>query len=120
MKHRDRAVHQSPSLNSKRAFCDIVGASRAVPTNTRCNRSSGKNPKPNRGVEKSMSYEQALRSASRDERFMATVYAMNSLLIHKGIYTHEEFQQLFTEWVRKEEAKKAEAVTAMPRHAFAR
>jgi hypothetical protein len=60
-----------------------------------------------------MSYEQALRTASRDERFMATVYAMNTLLIHKGIYTHEEFQQLFTEWVRKEENQKAASVSAI-------
>ena len=59
-----------------------------------------------------MSYEEALKAASRDERFMATVYAMNTLLIHKGIYTHEEFQQLFTEWVRKEEKQKAAQMTA--------
>jgi hypothetical protein len=64
-----------------------------------------------------MSYEQALRSASRDERFMATVYAMNTLLIHKGIYTHEEFQELFTEWVRKEENQKAASVTAISQSA---
>jgi hypothetical protein len=54
-----------------------------------------------------VSYEEALRAASRDERFMATVYAMNTLLIHKGVYSHEEFQQLFAEWVGKEEKKKS-------------
>lgn len=54
-----------------------------------------------------MSYHEALRMASRDERFMATVYAMNSLLIYKGVYTHEEFQQVFTEWVEKEQKKNA-------------
>ncbi len=53
-----------------------------------------------------MSYEEAMNVAARDERFMATVYAMNTLLIHKGIYTHEEFQQLFAEWVQKEQHKK--------------
>ncbi|MGH9699868.1 MAG: hypothetical protein ACRD5R_08900 [Candidatus Acidiferrales bacterium] len=53
-----------------------------------------------------MSYEEALKLASRDERFMATVYAINSLLIFKGLYTHEEFQQVFTEWVQKEQKKK--------------
>jgi hypothetical protein len=53
-----------------------------------------------------MSYEEAMRVASRDEAFKATVYAMNTLLIHKGIYTQEEFQKLFAEWVRKEERKK--------------
>ena len=54
-----------------------------------------------------MSYEEALRLASRDQAFKATIYAMNTLLIHKGIYTQDEFQQLFTEWVKKEESKKA-------------
>ncbi len=54
-----------------------------------------------------MSFEDALNIASRDERFMATIYAMNTLLVDKGIYTHEEFEQVFTEWVCKEEQKKA-------------
>lgn len=53
-----------------------------------------------------MSYEKAMRLASRDDAFKATVYAMNTLLIHKGIYTQEEFQKLFVEWVKKEESKK--------------
>ncbi len=56
-----------------------------------------------------MSYEEALRLASRDEAFKATIYAMNTLLIHRGIYTQEEFQQLFVEWVRKEDRKNARA-----------
>lgn len=54
-----------------------------------------------------MSYEEAMKLASRDDAFRATVYAMNTLLIHRGIYTQEEFQQLFVEWVEKEETKKA-------------
>ena len=53
-----------------------------------------------------MSFEEAMQVASRDERFMATVYAMNSLLIDKEIYTQSEFEQLFVEWVAKEENKK--------------
>ena len=53
-----------------------------------------------------MSYDEAMRLATRDETFKATVYAMNTLLIHRGIYTQDEFQQLFVEWVKKEEAKK--------------
>jgi hypothetical protein len=65
-----------------------------------------------------MSYEEALELASGNEQFMATVYAMNTLLIHKGIYTHDEFQELFTEWVRKEEKKKAKSnASANLRHA---
>lgn len=54
-----------------------------------------------------MSFEEALEMASRDEGFKATVYAMNTLLIHKGIYTQEEFQTLFIEWVQKEQKRKA-------------
>ncbi len=29
---------------------------------------------------------------------MATVSAMNSLLVKKGVYSTEEFQQIFVEW----------------------
>lgn len=54
-----------------------------------------------------MSYEEATETASREEGFMATVYAMNTLLIQKGVYTQAEFRELFTEWVQKEEKKKA-------------
>ena len=49
-----------------------------------------------------MSFDEALAGASRDEGVKATVYAMNTLLIHKGIYAQEEFQALFVEWVGKE------------------
>jgi len=66
-----------------------------------------------------MSYEEALRLASRDERFKATVYAMNSLLICKGVYTHQEFQQVFTEWVEREQKKNAQTqeITSHASHA---
>ena len=49
-----------------------------------------------------MSFEEALAAASRDDGFKATIYAMNTLLVHKGIYTREEFQTLFMEWLEKE------------------
>ena len=52
-----------------------------------------------------MSFEEALNLASRDDGFKATVYAMNTLLIHKGVYTQEEFQKLFVEWVTKEQRR---------------
>ncbi|MGA3190511.1 MAG: hypothetical protein ABSF22_25690 [Bryobacteraceae bacterium] len=35
---------------------------------------------------------------------------MNTLLIHRGIYTLEEFQTLFVEWVEKEQRRKAPEV----------
>jgi hypothetical protein len=50
-----------------------------------------------------MSFEEVLEISSRDDGFKATIYAMNTLLIHKGIYTREEFQDLFVEWVAKEQ-----------------
>jgi hypothetical protein len=53
-----------------------------------------------------VSYEDALDILSRDDRFKATIYAMNTLLIHKGIYTQQEFQKLFVEWAIKEESKR--------------
>jgi hypothetical protein len=53
-----------------------------------------------------MSFEEALAVASRDEGFKATVYAMNTLLIRKGVYTQAEFQMFFVEWVEKELRRK--------------
>lgn len=65
-----------------------------------------------------MSYEEASKIANREESFMATVYAMNTLLIEKGIYTKEEFRALFTEWVEKEEHKKTRIKSNAVRAAF--
>ncbi len=59
-----------------------------------------------------------MQIASRDERFMATVYAMNSLLIHKRVYTQEEFEILFVEWMNKEERKNTRSTTPASRAAF--
>ena len=59
-----------------------------------------------------MSFDEDLKIASRDERFMATVYAMNTLLIQKGIYTTEEFESIFTEWMHKEQRKKVRSINA--------
>ena len=52
-----------------------------------------------------MSFDEAVKMAGREERFMATVYAMNSLLIQKGIYATEEFESAFIEWMSKEQSK---------------
>lgn len=54
-----------------------------------------------------MSFDEAISLAARDERFMATVYAMNTLLINKGIYTRDEFEHLFVEWVRRDQSRSA-------------
>ena len=43
-------------------------------------------------------FEAALDALSREERFMGTVSAMNSLLVKKGVYTTAEFQEIFVAW----------------------
>lgn len=44
-----------------------------------------------------MTFDEAFDLMGQDETFRATVYAMNTLLIGKGVYTAEEFQALFIE-----------------------
>ena len=58
-----------------------------------------------------MSYEQALEQLTREERFRAALYAMNTLLINKGVYSQQEFQDLFVEWASKERNRDAVAST---------
>jgi len=53
-----------------------------------------------------MSFEEAIEVASRDESFRASVYAMNTLLIQKGVYTQDEFRAFFVEWIEKELRRK--------------
>ncbi len=48
-----------------------------------------------------ISFEDAMEVLSRDERFKATVYAMNTLLVEKGIYSPEEFEFHFRQWAQK-------------------
>jgi hypothetical protein len=48
-----------------------------------------------------ISFEEAMERLSRDERFHATVYAMNTLLVQKGIYSPEEFELQFRQFVQK-------------------
>jgi hypothetical protein len=49
-----------------------------------------------------ITYEEANGIANRRERFMATIYAINTLLLYKRIYSQEEFRDSFVEWVEKE------------------
>ncbi len=43
-------------------------------------------------------FDEVVELLSREERFMATVSAMNTLLIQKGVYSTEEFQDVFRTW----------------------
>ena len=48
-----------------------------------------------------ISFEEAMEKLSRDDRFRATVYAMNTLLVQKGIYSPEEFEFQFRQFAQK-------------------
>lgn len=45
-----------------------------------------------------MTFKEALNLLGENESFRATVYAMNTLLIKKGVYKSSEFEQLFCEY----------------------
>jgi len=49
-----------------------------------------------------ISFEDAMKKLSRDDRFRATLYAMNTLLVQKGIYSPEEFQLQFRQFAPKQ------------------
>jgi len=48
-----------------------------------------------------VSFEEAMEKLSRDERFRATVYSMNTLLVQKGVYSPEEFEFQFRQFAQK-------------------
>lgn len=48
-----------------------------------------------------VSFENAMHKLSKDERFRATVYAMNTLLVQKGVYSPEEFEFQFRQFAQK-------------------
>jgi hypothetical protein len=48
-----------------------------------------------------ISFEEAMEKLSRDERFRATVYSMNTLLVQKGIYSPGEFEFQFRQFAQK-------------------
>lgn len=51
-------------------------------------------------------YEDALACLTEEQRLRATVYAMNTLLIAKGIYTAHEFRFQFRQSAQKQLRKK--------------
>jgi hypothetical protein len=46
-------------------------------------------------------YEDALAQLTEEDRLRATVYAMNTLLLAKGIYTAQEFRFQFRQSAQK-------------------
>jgi hypothetical protein len=51
--------------------------------------------------EELISFEDAMEKLSREERFRATVYSINTLLVQKGIYSPEEFELQFRQFAQK-------------------
>ena len=51
--------------------------------------------------ERLIGFEEAMEKMSRDDRFRATIYAMNTLLVQKGIYSPEEFEFQFRQFAQK-------------------
>jgi len=49
-----------------------------------------------------VSFQEGMDKLSRDDRFRATVYAMNTLLVQKGIYSPEEFEGQFRQFAQKQ------------------
>jgi len=48
-----------------------------------------------------ISFGEAMERMSREDRFRATVYAMNTLLVQKGVYSPEEFEFQFRQYGQK-------------------
>ncbi len=46
-------------------------------------------------------FDEAMDRLSREERFRATIYAINTLLVQKGIYSPEEFELQFRQFAQK-------------------
>ena len=51
-------------------------------------------------------YDDAITQLTEEQRLRATVYAMNTLLIAKGVYTAEEFRFQFRQSAQKQLRKK--------------
>jgi len=62
---------------------------------------------PNAGAARTgrITVQEAVEVLSREERFMATVAAMNTLLIAKGIYKQGEFDEIFCRWAEAQQSK---------------
>jgi hypothetical protein len=51
-------------------------------------------------------YDEAIAQLTEDQRLQATVYAMNTLLIAKGVYSAEEFRFQFRQSAQKQLRRK--------------
>jgi hypothetical protein len=61
----------------------------------------GRSEQTNPNGKELIAFDEAMDRLSREERFRATVYAMNTLLVQKGIYSPEEFEFQFRQFAQK-------------------
>lgn len=80
---RGREDDGSPSDRHEPSKLDNAGSTPAAPSN----------------------FRMAMEKLSRVERFMATVYAVNTALIKHGIVSAEEMQQYYCEWADAQQGK---------------
>jgi len=52
-----------------------------------------------------MTMSEAAKLLSREERFMATLSAMNALLVAKQVYTTEELETFYVQWAMNQQSK---------------
>jgi len=52
--------------------------------------------------EELIGFEEAMEKLSREDCFRAAVYAMNTLLVQKGIYSPEEFELQFRQFAQRQ------------------
>ena len=58
-----------------------------------------------REVSNQMTMSEAAKLLSREERFMATLSAMNALLVAKQVYTAEELEVFYVQWAMNQQSK---------------
>jgi hypothetical protein len=56
-----------------------------------------------------ISFDDAMEKLSREERFRATVYSMNTLLVQKGVYSPQEFEFQFRQFAQRPSAPEPSA-----------
>ncbi|MBI3029757.1 MAG: hypothetical protein HYY64_09625 [Candidatus Rokubacteria bacterium] len=59
-----------------------------------------------------MNLEDKIQSIPEDERLAAAVYALNTLLISRGIITREELEEGFDSWLRRKELLRERATAS--------
>jgi hypothetical protein len=64
-----------------------------------------------------MTFREAVDRLNRDDRFKATVSAMNTLLVEKGVYTQQEFEDYFCQWTEAENKRESKGRSAAQRSA---